>query len=87
MGQCFKIADGEESYFVSLAVQVRNLHEGEQTALPPTLLDTGMPYLVFGSTHRDMIGSAAFKHPCGARSSSQLKAERSNTDLCTQLLP
>jgi len=31
---------------VTLAVQVRNLREGEVDILPPDLLDTGTPYLV-----------------------------------------
>lgn len=30
----------------NLAIRVRNLREGEQSSLPPALLDTGMPYLV-----------------------------------------
>jgi hypothetical protein len=37
---------GPEDNLVTLAVQVRNLREGEVDILPPDLLDTGTPYLV-----------------------------------------
>jgi hypothetical protein len=46
LGGRAEVGDGEAGDLVSQAIQVRNLREGEQTVLPPTLLNTGLPYLV-----------------------------------------
>jgi hypothetical protein len=46
LGRCAEEHPSQEDYFVSQAVHVRNLREGEADTLPPALLNHGMPYLV-----------------------------------------